>query len=343
MATRSTAIERTDRLLRRRLVVSAGSLAVAVLLLDAAGASAAGAPPIHARVFDRALIVRGTPFADTIALRVSATDPNQLQVDSGNDGTADATFDLRTFDTIEVAAGGGDDFVKLDTANGAFTTAKPTVVLGGSGDDTLIGGSGNETFIGGSGNDTVDGNGGADTAFLGSGNDTFIWDPGDGSDVVDGGLGFDTHVFNGAGAGETFDVSANGSRVRFARTPGNIVMDLDSIEALDVNTLGGADQVTVNDLTGTGMTQVNVDLASALNGTTADGAADTVQVNGTDGNDSILADAANGVVSVTGLAATVHIAHADPTLDTLAIDGLGGTNFELVTGAVNPLIQFTLK
>ena len=57
--------------------------------------------------------------------------------------------------------------VRLDTANGAFTTAKPTTDHGRNGDDTLIGGSGNETFFGGRGNDVVDGNGGADTAFLG--------------------------------------------------------------------------------------------------------------------------------------------------------------------------------
>jgi hypothetical protein len=335
--------QRDDRLAQRRLVVAAGSLAIALLMLDVAGVSAAGGPPIHVRASDGTLVVRGTPFADTIALRVSAADANQLEIDDGNDGTADATVDLRTFSNIEVAAVGGDDVVKLDTANGAFTTAKPTLVLGGSGNDTLIGGNGPETFLGGSGDDAVDGNGGADTAFLGSGDDTFTWDPGDGSDTVDGGIGFDTHVFNGAGGNETFAATANGSRVTFARTPGGIVMDLAGFEALDVNTLGGTDLVTVNDLSGTGMTRVNVDLAGSLGGANADGAGDTVQVNGTPGNETIHASADNGAIVVNGLAETTRIAHADPTLDTLAIDGNGGSDIELVDGAVNALIGFTLK
>jgi hypothetical protein len=343
MATESTTSQRADRLVHRRLAVAAGSLAVALALLDAAGASAAGAPPLHARVSDGTLLVRGTPFADTVALRVSAADADQLEIDAGNDGTADATVDLRTFTSIAIATGAGDDVVKLDTANGAFTTSKPTVVLGGRGNDTLIGGSGNETFFGESGNDVVDGNGGADTAFLGAGDDTFTWDPGDGSDTVDGGSGFDTHVFNGAGGSEVFAATANGSRVRFTRSTGNIVMDLDGIESLEVNALGGADQVTVNDLTGTGMTEVNVDLAGSLKGTTADGAVDTVNVLGTTGNDSILASASGGTVAVNGLAATVRIAHADPALDTLTIDPLGGSNIVLVEGAVNGLIGVSVQ
>ena len=122
--------------------------------------------------------------------------------------------------------------MRLDTANGAFTTAKPTAVHGRKGDDTLIGGSGNETFFGGRGDDAIDGNGGTDTAFLGRGDDTFTWDPGDGSDVVEGGSGYDTHVFNGAGGNEIFAATANGSRVKFTRNAGNIVMDLNDIEAL---------------------------------------------------------------------------------------------------------------
>ena len=46
---------------------------------------------------------------------------------------------------------------------------------------------------------------------------TFQWDPGDGSDVVEGGDGFDTLLFNGSGANEIFEVSANGGRALFTR------------------------------------------------------------------------------------------------------------------------------
>lgn len=343
MATISTSKERTARVARRRLAASAGAGGLALLMLTAAAAPAAAAPPLHVRVSHRILLVTGTPFADQVALRVGAADPNQLQIDADNDGSADATVDLRTFDDIAIATRAGDDFVKLDTANGAFTTAKPTLVFGGRGDDTLIGGSGNETFLGGSGSDFVDGNGGADTAFLGTGNDTFVWDPGDGSDVVEGGSGFDTHIFNGAGGDEIMAATANGGRVKFTRNTGNIVMDLNSIEALDVDALGGSDQVTINDLTGTGMTNVNVDLAKTLNGTTADGAADTAQVFGTAGDDTIHATADGGAVTVSGLAATVRVAHADADSDKLAIDSAAGNDTVTVDAAVNGLIGVSVQ
>src|SRR6202040_510459 len=92
---------------------------------------------------------------------------------------------------------------------------------------------------------------GNDVAFLGNGNDTFIWNPGDGSDIVEGQAGTDTLVFNGANVAENMDISANGGRVRFFRDVANITMDLNGVENIQVNALGGADTITVNDLTGT--------------------------------------------------------------------------------------------
>ena len=325
-----------------RLLFSAAAIgAITVSLAIPAGVAAA--PPVRAHVVQRTLVVSATPFADRITLRTSATDRTQLQLDVADDGSADATFDLNSFDAIVVRGGEGDDTIRLDTTNGAFTTAKRTAVYGDGGDDTLIGGSGPETFFGGRGNDAVDGNGGADTAFLGSGDDTFTWDPGDGSDVVEGGPGFDTHVFNGSGGDEIFAASNNFGRVTFTRNLGGIVMDLNDIEALDLRTLGGADQVSVSNLAGTGLSRVDVDLASAIGGSTADGAADTVQVFGTKGDDTIAAAADAGTVRVSGLAATVRVSHADVAQDTLAIDGVTGTDSISVDPAVNALIGVSVK
>ena len=73
--------------------------------------------------------------------------------------------------------------------------------------------------------------------------------------------------------------------MRLSRDVGSVVMDLNGVEQIQLNALGGADTVTVNDLTGTGVTQVAIDLG--VNGGGGDGAADTVTVNGTDGNDAI--------------------------------------------------------
>ena len=171
---------------------------------------------------------------------------------------------------------------------------------------------------------TVDGNQGADTGFLGEGDDTFIWDNGDGSDVVEGAAGFDTMVFNGMAGGETFDASANGGRLRFFRQQGNIVMDVDDTERVDLRTLGGADATTVNDLTVTDVLEVDVDLAATIGGNAGDLVADTVTVNGTAGDDLVGIAEGNGTVFVAGLFPIVAIRHADAASDRLLVNGLAG-------------------
>jgi Ca2+-binding RTX toxin-like protein len=87
----------------------------------------------------------------------------------------------------------------------------------------MFGGDGTDTMFGGAGDDTADGDRGDDVAFLAGGNDLFVWDPGDGSDKVESEAGFDTMLFNGSGADEAFELSANGPRLRFTRNVGNIV------------------------------------------------------------------------------------------------------------------------
>src|SRR5262249_5653553 len=103
---------------------------------------------------------------------------------------------------------------------------------------------------------------------------TFVWNPGDGSDTVEGQDGHDSMLFNGANVGERIDISANGERVRFSRDVANITMDLNDVERVDFNALGGADTITVNDLSGTDVTEVNLNLQAGAGG--GDGQADTV-------------------------------------------------------------------
>ena len=88
------------------------------------------------------------------------------------------------------------------------------------------------------------------------------------------------------------DISANGPRVRLSRDVGNVVMDLNGVEHIQVNALGGADTITVNDLTGTDVKQVAIDLAATPGSGQGDGASDTVKVNGTAGDDHITSPAA---------------------------------------------------
>ena len=152
-----------------------------------------------------------------------------------------------------------------------------------------------------------------------------MWNPGDGSDAVEGQSGNDTLQFNGSNANENIDLSANGTRLRFFRDVGNVTMDVNGLERVNFAALGGADQVVVNDLTGTGVSQVNVNLAASLGSNAGDGLQDTVVVNGTNGADNIKVDHPAGMVRVSGLAALVNIINPE-AVDRLNINSLGGND-----------------
>jgi Ca2+-binding RTX toxin-like protein len=266
---------------------------------------------------DGALTVQGTAGSDKITLRLQAGDPAILQVDF-NDGDAVFSFARANVTSIDVNAGAGDDVAGVDEGNGAFTDTIPTTIDGGSGDDNIIGGSGEETIKGGAGNDSVDAGRGNDTVVLGSGDDSFVWNPGEGSDTVDGRSGNDTMLFNGANIAEQIDLSANGNRLKLFRNIANITMDTSGIEQVDLNALGGADTITVNDVTSTALEALNLDLGAN------DGQIDRVIVAGTNHGDRITVAGADGAASVAGLATTVNVAHAEAAGDTLTVNAFGG-------------------
>src|SRR5262249_25595414 len=187
-------------------------------------------------------------------------------------------------DQLRVNALAGDDVVD---ASGLTADSIALTVDGGAGNDTITGGDGNDVLIGGDGNDLIEGGKGNDVMFGGAGDDVFTWDPGDGSDVIEGEGGHDTMQFTGSNASENIDISANGPRVRFFRDVGNVTMDLNGVEQIDFKALGGADTITVNDLSGTDVTDVNLDLAGVPGSGVGDNAADIVTVNGTNDADTI--------------------------------------------------------
>ena len=295
----------------------------------------------HPKLKHGELTIVGTEASDKIALRLQSGQPGVLQVDVGDDGSADFSFARDRVATIAVDAAAGDDLVRIDESNGAFTDSIPTTIAGGDGNDTIAGGKGNETLLGGDGNDSIDGNGGNDLALLGAGDDTFVWDPGDGSDKIEGQDGTDTMRFNGANVPERVALSANGNRLTFLRDPGRVTMDTAGVERVDFNALGGADVVFVSDLTGTGVTDVNVDLAGTLGGATGDGEADSVTVDGTNGNDTINVSGDASGVAVSGLAALVAIQHQEPN-DALAVNGLSGNDAISAAALAAQAITLTL-
>ena len=262
-----------------------------------------------------------------------------------SDGTGSVLADVSGVDNLAIDGGSGDDTINVSALPAGLTqltidggsgndtinaSALPTgltqlTIDGGSGNDTITGSQGADLLIGGSGDDVVTGGRGNDVAQLGSGDDRFIWNPGDGSDTVDGGSGFDTLDFRGANVSENVTISANGSHATFFRDVANVTMDLDNVERIQFEALGAADNITVNDLTGTGVKQVAIDLAGTPGGSAGDGAADTVTVNGTGGNDQINVTASGTLVTVSGLPAQVTVDHADAG-DQLAINGGAGND-----------------
>jgi Ca2+-binding RTX toxin-like protein len=275
----------------------------------------------------------GDGAADTVT--VNGTQGNDTFGATG-DATGVSVIGLHTRVNITGAETTADVLV-LNAQAGADTVNSSTLqadgiglaVIGGAGDDVLTGGFGNDTITGGTGNDT---------ALMGDGDDTFVWNPGDGSDIVEGQAGYDTMLFNGANIAEKIDISANGSRIRFTRDVANIVMDVNGTEVINFNALGGADNITVHDLSGTDVTQVNLNLAAT--GGAGDGAADTVTVEGTAGDDvATVAGDASGT-SVLGLAARVNITGAEAANDRLNVNALDGDDVVDASGLAAAAIQF---
>jgi Ca2+-binding RTX toxin-like protein len=317
----------------RRASVAAAAAApfvVAVMLAN----PAAAAPAPSATVADDTLVVTGTNAAELLALRLQAGAPGTLQVDFGDDGVAEHSFDRATFSRIDVRLLGGSDQFRMDQANGIFADESATID-GGNGNDSLNGGDAVEVFLGGNGADTVDGNRGNDTAYLGNGRDSFRWDPGDGSDIVEGQNGNDTLDFNGAAGDEIMSLSPNGSRSLFLRDVANIRMDMDGVERLDLTALGGVDTVTVDDMSGTDFRRADVDLSGPAGG--GDGAGDIVTVKGTAGADRVRVGTDAARVDVKGLATKVRLTGSE-TIDQLKISTLDGNDTVRVDGAVFGLI-----
>ena len=320
---RRSADPRPNAVTRRRLrshprVLAVGIGLGALTLLTAGcvtGAAVAG----------DTLTVTGSAGPDTIVLRLKAGDPNTLEIDDSGDGTANLSFDRQTFSKIVVNAGAGDDTLRIDRSNGAFTDTELTTLAGEEGNDTLIGDVGAETLDGGPGSDFMDGNQGSDTMLGGDGPDLLQWDPGDGSDVVEGGADTDRLRFNGSNIAEAFDVAANGGRVRFFRNISNITMDMDDVETLSLAELGGADTLTVGALLGTDLTTVESDLAASGGGD--DGQVDEVLVppGTTIGQDGPFA-------TIDGLGAQVRVLAGAPT-DRIHVNGPAAADTVTVTGS----------
>jgi Ca2+-binding RTX toxin-like protein len=297
---------------------------------------------------------------------LSGTDLTRVDLDlrspnGGGDGAADSvTVSGTNGDDVFGAAGdaGGVTVFGLQAAVNLFhaEVANDRLTLNGlAGNDvidatsleadgiqlTLNGGLGDDVLIGGEGDDLFNGGDGDDLALMGAGDDAFVWNPGDDNDTLEGQAGFDTMRFNGSNVAEAIDISANGGRARFFRNVANVTMDLDDVESIDFNALGGADTVVVNDMSGTDVTEVNINLAAA-NGA-GDAQPDTVIINATHADDVILVVGDANGVTVFGLASQIHITGFEAANDRLVINGLGGDDVIEASGVSAGSIQLVLN
>ena len=231
-------------------------------------------------------------------------------------------IDIGTSENLVLNANGGNDSF---SATGNLSALIKFTADGGAGDDSLLGSVGADVLLGGNGNDFVDGQQGRDVVFLGAGDDTFHWDVADAADginseVIEGQDGVDTMTFEGSNASEDMTATANGGRVQFTRTVGvdpAQAVALRDVESIVAKAFGGVDSVLVSDLSGTSVTSVVADLAAVGGGD--DLVADSVHINATNGDDTVIVTGSGTSTHVGGLSAQVTLSGVTAGRDRLIV------------------------
>jgi Ca2+-binding RTX toxin-like protein len=174
---------------------------------------------LSAAIAHHSLLIEGTPRSDTIVLT-----RGKRAVTVNVNGQA-SEFSLRSFSSVRIRAGKGDDMVTVGTNDNAV--GAPASVSAGDGNDTVVTGTGDDSVDGGdgddaistsSGNDVIHGGAGEDALFGGDGDDQISGD--NDADVIFGDAGADS-ISGGRGNDELHDglgkdaVSGNGGDDRF--------------------------------------------------------------------------------------------------------------------------------
>lgn len=331
----------------RRALVAAGAVIGTVSATVLFAAPAQAAPTVTRDGGD--LVIRGDADANriTVGRTLAGTITLNGQPVLGGTATTDNVVH------VLVDAAGGNDIVSLDERNGEMPKGELVggdgndQLTGGSGDDTLVGGSGADWLLGGAGadllqgdagNDGIVGGTGDDTAFLGTDNDQFFWNPGDGDDKVDGDAGSDTLRFNGSDGVDGIDAfPLSGTRAMIRRNTGDAsptrTVDFDGIEQVYVNTFGGADVASFQDMTGTGLRLIGITLAPATGPDT--GADDVSLILSERADRAVIGGSPATGITVSGPATTVRMVGAE----NLRVSGFFGNDTidasRLVAGTTN--------
>jgi hypothetical protein len=89
-------------------------------------------------------------------------------------------------------------------------------------------------------------------------------------------------------------------------------MDINDVERIDFNAFGGADNIVINDLTGTDVAEITIDLNAVGGG--GDGSVDTITAIG-----GTVVDGGGGNISILGLAALVTITGFESGVDQIVV------------------------
>lgn len=233
---------------------------------------------------------------------------------------------------VNITVGDGDNSISLGGGN-------DVVHANGVGNDYIQTGDGNDTIYGSDGNDQeLEGEGGDDTVFGMGGDDRIVYTAGDGMDRIDGGAGNDLLETYGSATGDHFTLAAlsNGHALLMQDDGSANNADLVSVEHVDFTTAGedgvnasGSDVITVDDMTGTDVNLVTIDLAGP-NLTSGDGKVDTINLVG-NASENVTVSLVNGELVITGLAAKVTIDHFDAN-DIVNIEGAGQVTNNVAAG-----------
>ncbi|MGB1540359.1 MAG: cadherin-like domain-containing protein, partial [Rickettsiales bacterium] len=247
---------------------------------------------------DTLTITAGQVTVDTtVYTEIQGIENWVLQADAAHDVTIDESYFTR--DALE------DDALTLDaTGNTTGISVDASGVLAGHA-LSVIGGTGDDTLSGGAGDDTVD--------------------AGSGTDVLDGGAGTDLLRISGS----TFSGALDG------------VSGIRAFETLDLTTADAAHDITVEDGYFTAGSGVNggvltVDATGNSTGFLINGgaldAANTLDVTGSDGNDSLTGGAGSDTLTG-GAGADLITGNALQSLSD--VQGLSTGNYAIQVGGVD--------
>jgi hypothetical protein len=366
---------------RMRLAAGVAVTATIAGLLGASAAPASAATGPTARLQNGILTVTGTPARDvleismghrqvavdfgfdgTIDARFPMSGVRQLsvQLGDGNDGLSVIGAGVGDV-PIAISGGLGNDAAGVvGTEDPLLARSAPVTIFGGGGNDNLsasVPGTAAVAVNAGAGDDVVsggDGSIGPEKISLGGGNDKFVSTLDVFSspftarnDVVDGGTGKDTLELRGTFESESLSLSADAGHLIALHDGGDRT---DSVHVENVtwfgfggNDEGGAgDDVTVNDLSGTGVVNFTPDFSSPSDATAPNNSADQLRVVATPGDDHITVDSFGATINVSGLTPAITPALLNAK-DVLRIDTLAGNDTVDTSGLPPGLVQLQVS